>query len=223
MLPELGSLSLGLGVGALGMPGNTAFFGFLEICQPKKGDVLVVSAAAGAVGSLVGQIGKIKGCKVIGFAGSDDKCEWLEKELGFDKAINYKTTDIAKSLKEAAPEGVDCYFDNVGGELSSIVIQQMRLFGRISVCGAISGYNDEEIQVVAPQRFFIWNQLKMEGFIVHRWTDRWMEGINQMLEWIKEGKIKVEETVTDGFENMPQAFIDMLNGKNTGKALVKNV
>lgn len=221
LLPDFGTLPYSLGIGACGMPGNTAYFGFLEICQPKEGETVVVSGAGGAVGSLVGQIAKIKGCKVIGFAGTDDKCRWLEKELGFDKAINYKKADLAKALKEAAPKGVDCYFDNVGGEISSVVLQQMKVFGRISVCGAISGYNDQEIQVAAPQKFFVWNQLKMEGFIVHRWTDRWMEGINQMLEWIKEDKIKIEETVTEGFENMPQAFIDMLNGKNTGKAIVK--
>jgi prostaglandin reductase 1 len=221
MLPDFGSQSYSLAVGACGMPGNTAYFGFLEICQPKEGETVVVTAAAGAVGSLVGQIAKIKGCKVIGFAGSDEKCQWLEKELGFDKAINYKSKDLAKALKEAAPKGVDCYFDNVGGELSSIIIHQMRPYGRISVCGAISGYNDQQIMVPAPQSMFIWSQLKMEGFLVYRWSDRWLEGITQMLSWIGEGKIKIEETYTEGFENMPQAFIDMLNGKNTGKAVVK--
>ena len=221
LLPDFGSQSYSLAVGACGMPGNTAYFGFLEICDPKEGETVVVTAAAGAVGSLVGQIAKIKGCKVIGFAGSDEKCAWLEKELGFDKAINYKTKELAKALKEAAPKGVDCYFDNVGGELSSIILQQMRPRGRISVCGAISGYNDQIVTVPAPQGLFVWGQLKMEGFIVHRWATRWLEGINQMLSWISEGKIKIEETYTEGFENMPQAFIDMLNGKNTGKAVVK--
>jgi prostaglandin reductase 1 len=221
LLPDFGSVPYSSGVGACGMPGNTAYFGFLELCKPKAGETVVVTGAAGAVGSLVGQIAKIKGCRVIGFAGSDDKCKWLETELGFDKAINYKTADLVKSLKEAAPKGVDCYFDNVGGEMSSVIYQQMNLFGRISVCGAISGYNDQQISVPAPQKFFVWNQLKMEGFIVHRWTDRWMEGVNQMLKWIQEGKIKYEETVTKGFENMPQAFIEMLRGANTGKAVVK--
>lgn len=124
-------------------------------------------------------------------------------------------------MKAAAPKGIDCYFDNVGGEISQRVIEQMNLFGRISVCGAITGYNDQEIKVFAPQRYFIWNQLKMEGFIVHRWVARWMEGVTQMMNWIKDGKIKYHETVTEGFENMPQAFMDMLNGKNTGKAVVK--
>jgi prostaglandin reductase 1 len=203
------------------MPGNTAFFGFLEICQPKEGETVVVSTAAGAVGSLVGQIAKIKGCRVIGITGSDEKCKWIVDDLGFDKAINYKTADLKKELKEAAPKGIDCYFDNVGAEISQRVIEQMNVFGRISVCGAITSYNDQDFKVYAPQRYFVWNQLRMEGFIVHRWADRWLEGLTQMLQWIQEGKIKFQETITDGFENMPQAFMDMLNGKNTGKAVIK--
>ena len=221
MLPDFEGLPISLGDGCLGMPGNTAYFGFLEICQPKAGETVVVTGAAGAVGSLVGQIAKIKGCRVIGFAGSDEKCAWLEQELGFDKAINYKKGDQAQQLKEAAPKGVDCYFDNVGGDLSSMIITQMNLFGRISCCGAISEYNDVVIQVPAPQKSFVFNQLKMEGFIVSRWSERWMEGITQMLQWVQEGKIKYHETITIGFENQPKAFIDMLRGKNTGKALVK--
>jgi prostaglandin reductase 1 len=141
--------------------------------------------------------------------------------LKFDKAINYKNGDMAKALKEAAPEGVHCFFDNVGGELSSIIIHQMRLRGRISVCGSISGYNDVKIMVPDPQKMFVFNQLKMEGFIVTRWDKRWMEGLNQMAKWIDEGKIKYHETITIGFENMPKAFIEMLKGKNTGKAVIK--
>lgn len=141
LLPELGNLPVSLGVGILGMPGNTAYFGFLELCQPKAGETVVVTGAAGAVGSVVGQIAKAKGCYVIGFAGSDDKCDWIKNELGFDVAINYKKGDMKAALKAAAPKGVDCYFDNVGGELSSIIINQMNLFGRISVCGSISSYN----------------------------------------------------------------------------------
>lgn len=141
VLPPFGDLPLSLGLGHLGMPGNTAYFGFLEICKPKEGEIVVVSGAAGAVGSIVGQIAKIKGCKVIGIAGSDDKCAWLTKEMGFDHAINYKTEAVAEVLKKYAPDGIDCYFDNVGGGLSSIIINGMREFGRISVCGSISSYN----------------------------------------------------------------------------------
>lgn len=211
-----------MALGALGMPGNTAYFGFLEICRPEAGETVVVTGAAGAVGSLVGQIAKIKGCKVVGFAGSDDKCKWLVDELGFDKVINYKKGNIMeKSLKEAAPEGVDCFFDNVGGELSSIILHQMNLYGRASVCGGISAYNDQKVLVPAPQVQINMQQLEVIGFVCHRWVDRWMEGINQMLQWIREGKIKYHETITLGFENTPKAFLEMLRGKSSGKAIVK--
>nr|CAH7767684.1 unnamed protein product [Callosobruchus chinensis] len=224
VLPDFGSLSTSLGVGILGMPGNTAYFGFLELCQPKQGETVVVSGAAGAVGSIVGQIAKIKGCKVIGIAGSEEKGRWLVDELGFDHFINYKTQDIKAELKKLAPKGVDCYFDNVGGETTNNVMVNMNIFGRISMCGAISGYNG------APGKSFlstivqfpiVQKQLKVEGFIVTRWANRWMEGIDQLAKWIKEGKLKYRETTTDGFENMPKAFIDMLKGGNTGKAVVK--
>lgn len=221
MLPDFGNESLSMALGALGMPGNTAYFGFLEICKPKKGETVVVTGAAGAVGSLVGQIAKLKGCKVIGFAGSDEKCRWLENELGFDKVINYKNGDMDKALREAAPEGVDCFFENVGGELGSIILHQMNLYGRISVCGGISGYNDQKVLVPSPQIAINMNQLEVIGFVVHRWVDRWFEGIEEMLQWIQEGKIKCHETVTQGFENMPKAFIEMMRGKNTGKAVVQ--
>lgn len=206
------------------MPGNTAYFGLLEICKPKEGETMVVSGAAGAVGSLVGQIGKIKGLRVIGIAGTDDKCDWIVKDLGFDVAINYKTANLEEELKKAAPNGVDCYFDNVGGEISSVVLNQMNEFGRISVCGSISAYNADVAnypRVPDLAKLFNWKQLRMEGFLVPRWTNRWMEGLKQMAEWIMQGKIKYEETVTEGFENMPAAFIGMLNGANTGKAIVK--
>ncbi|XP_070491673.1 prostaglandin reductase 1-like isoform X1 [Chironomus tepperi] len=221
ILPKYGNLPTSLGLGYLGMPGNTVYFGFLEICQPKEGETVVVTGAAGAVGTLVGQVAKLKGCRVIGFAGSDDKCKWLETELGFDKAINYKTKNLYRQLKDAAPKGIDCYFDNVGGEISSLIFSQMNDYGRISVCGAISSYNTEIPKVPAVQTAFVFKQLKMEGFLVWRYTDRWMEGIDQVAKWIQEGKVKYNETITEGFENTPQAFIDMLRGKNFGKAVVK--
>jgi prostaglandin reductase 1 len=202
------------------MPGLTARFGF-ELCTPKEGEIVAVTGAGGAVGSLVGQIAKIKGCKVVGFAGSDEKCRWLESELGFNKAINYKNGNVEHLLKDFAPEGIDCFFDNVGGLLGYTIQEQMRMFGRISICGAISTYNDEEVMIPALKTFHRRN-LKMEGFNVYaRWGDQFQEGIQGNLEWLKEGKIKYEETVTKGFENMPNAFIDMLNGKNIGKAIIE--
>jgi len=224
VLPDFGDLPLSLALGVLGMPGNTAYFGFLEICNPKAGDTVVVSGAAGAVGSLVGQIAKIKGCTVIGIAGTDDKLNWLKNELNFDGAINYKTQNVPAELKKLAPNGVDCYFDNVGGELSSQVIYQMNKYGRISVCGAISSYNDSFTDVPKAsivQIPMVLNELRMEGFVVTRWQTRWMEGITQNLKWITEGKLQYRETVTEGFLKMPEAFIGMLKGETTGKAVVK--
>lgn len=222
VMPDFGGLPLSLGIGYLSMPGNTAYFGLLEICKPKPDETVVVTAAAGSVGSLVGQIAKLKGCRVIGFAGSDEKCRWLEDDLGFDKAINYKVGKLAKALKEAAPDGVDCFFDNVGGELSTIIINQMNFYGRIACCGAVAEYNcEKETKIRSSNTTFILKQLSMEGFVVYRWADRWMEGITQIMEMIHEGKVKYRETITEGFENMPQAFIDVLDGKNYGKAVVK--
>jgi len=224
VLPDFGKLPLSLALGVLGMPGNTAYFGFLEICKPKEGETVVVSGAAGAVGSLVGQIAKVKGCKVIGIAGDDAKGKWLTEELGFDHFINYKKPDLDKTLAKYAPKGVDCYFDNVGGEISSTVLSQMNLYGRISVCGSITGYNSDLSNLPkAPiiQGSVVFKQLKMEGFVVTRWIDRWQEGIHANLKWIQEGKLKYKETTTEGFENMFKAFVDMLQGGNTGKAVVK--
>lgn len=207
------------------MPGNTAYFGLLDICQPQAGETVAVTGAAGAVGSLVGQIAKIKKCRVIGFAGSDDKCKWLENELGFDKAINYKNMkNFRTELKAAAPKGIDCYFDNVGGEVSSLIYTAMNNYGRISVCGAISAYNTDGAQKVdSPAGVMVVKQLRMEGFLITRpvFVQRWNEGLDQLQGWIKSGQIKYNETVTEGFENMPQALIEMLRGKNLGKAIVK--
>ncbi|KAH1007491.1 hypothetical protein HUJ04_004715 [Dendroctonus ponderosae] len=200
---------------------DLAFLECLEICHPKQGETVVISGAAGAVGSHVGQIAKLKGCKVIGIAGSDDKGKMLIDDLKFDGFVNYKDKDFRKVLRQTTPNGIDCYFDNVGGEISSTVISQMNLFGRISVCGAISAYNEKNPKASVIQGPLTMKQLKMEGFIVTRWYDRWMEGINQNLDWVKEGKIKYRETVTVGFENMFQAFTDMLKGVNYGKAIVR--
>nr|CAD7447715.1 unnamed protein product [Timema bartmani] len=165
-----------------------------------------------------------QGCKVIGFAGTDDKVRWLKEELNFDEAFNYKTENPTLVLKQAAPEGVDCYFDNAGGELSSSILNRMNQGGRIAVCGSTSSYNAVNKLPLAPvvQPALISKELKMEGFTVKRWNDRWEEGIKQNIKWVKEGKLKYRETVTEGFENMPKAFIGMLRGENTGKAVVKS-
>ncbi|XP_049804088.1 prostaglandin reductase 1-like [Schistocerca nitens] len=222
LVPDYGDLPLSLALGVLGMPGATAYFGLLDICHPKPGEVVVVSGAAGAVGSIVGQIARIKGCKVIGIAGSDLKVKWLKEELGFDHAFNYKTVNVEKALKEAAPDGVDVYFDNVGGVQSRAVIANMRQRGRISVCGCISTYNSTKVAMVPDvQIHVLGKELKMEGFIVTRWLGQWDKAFKEMAQWIKEGKLKYRETVTEGFENMPDAFIGMLRGENLGKAVVK--
>merc|ERR1719367_1918133 len=215
-------LSQSLLLGVCGMPGCTAYFGFLEICQPKAGETVVVNGAAGAVGSLVGQIAKIKGCRVIGFAGSDEKCQTL-KSIGYDEAFNYKKVGVAESLAKAAPKGVDCYFDNVGGEMTAAVMAAMNVRGRASICGAISHYNDkgEYTKVTDILPLAIHKELKIEGFLVGRWKARWEEGIKQMATWVMQGKIQTEETVMEGFEKMPDALIGLFTGSNLGKMVVK--
>jgi leukotriene B4 12-hydroxydehydrogenase/15-oxo-prostaglandin 13-reductase len=219
--PQLAPVSTALGV--LGMPGMTAYFGFLDLCQPKAGETVVVSGAAGAVGSLVGQIAKIQGCRAVGIAGRDDKIRYIVDDLGFDAAFNYKTTpDYAAKLKELCPNGIDCYFDNVGGAISDAVFTLLNPFGRVSVCGQISQYNHAKPEPGPrlPGQILV-RQLKVEGFIVTRFQDRWPQGIAQMARWIQEGKIRYHEDIVQGFEKTPRAFIDMLEGKNTGKMLVK--
>jgi len=223
-MPNLRGLPESYALGVLGMPGNTAYFGLTRLCQPKSGETLVVSAAAGAVGSVVGQIGKILGLKVIGYAGSDDKVQWLKKDLGFDEAYNYKTIDLFENLKAAAKDGIDCYFDNVGAEFTYNVTRLMNQGGRIALCGAISVYNNDKTKAnLVPFDYWslIYKNLKMEGFMVMRWQKEWLEGIHQLRDWIIEGKLKVQETINEGFEVMPQAFIDLLSGKNTGKQIIK--
>ncbi|KAM4809395.1 prostaglandin reductase 1-like isoform 2-T2 [Rhinophrynus dorsalis] len=216
------NLPKSLALGAVGMPGLTAYFGLLEVCRPKEGDVVLVNCAAGAVGSIVGQIAKIKGCKVVGSAGSDDKLAYL-KEIGFDEAFNYKTvSSLAEALKKASPEGYDCYFENVGGKYADAALQQMKDFGRVAVCGAISMYNDS-VPSTGPfiQPYILFKQLRIEGFMETRWQDRFPEVQKQLLEWVTQGKLKYHEHITNGFENMPAGFIGLLKGENIGKAIIK--
>ncbi|KAJ9591662.1 hypothetical protein L9F63_001807 [Diploptera punctata] len=223
ILPDIGDLPLSLALGVLGMTGNTAYFGLKEVCKPKSGEIVVVTGAAGAVGSQVGQIARILGCRVIGFTGSDEKVKWLTEELKFDKAYNYRTTNISEALNESAPSGADIYFDNVGGAISTTVIDHMRERGRILICGSISTYNatkgDKNKDNVKDATST--KHLKVEHFAVTSWKSHWQEGIKQNLQWIREGKLLWRETITQGFENMPKAFIGMLRGENIGKAIVK--
>lgn len=219
--PDFAPVSTSLGI--LGMPGMTAYFGFLDLCKPRAGETVVVSGAAGAVGSYVGQIAKIQGCRVIGIAGSDDKIDYLKNELGFDEAFNYKTTsNYYAKLKELCPGGIDCYFDNVGGAITDAVFPLMNVYGRVSICGQISQYNLEKPEM-GPRLFslILVKQLRVEGFIVMRFAERFTEGVLQMGAWLKEGRLKYREEVMEGFENMPKAFIALLQGANTGKMLVK--
>jgi leukotriene B4 12-hydroxydehydrogenase/15-oxo-prostaglandin 13-reductase len=210
-------------LGVLGMPGMTAYFGFLEICQPKRGETVVVSGAAGAVGSLVGQIAKIKGCRAVGIAGSDEKVAWLTGELGFDAAFNYKSTsDYVARLQQLCPNGVDCYFDNVGGAVSDAILIVMNTKARIAICGQISQYNlDKPEPGPRAFRYLLSKSARAEGFLVYNFAERFPEGMAQMAKWIREGKIKYRETVVEGFENAPRALIGVLSGDNTGKMIVK--
>nr|XP_019605102.1 PREDICTED: prostaglandin reductase 1 [Rhinolophus sinicus] len=217
------TLPLSLMLGIVGMTGLTAYFGLLDICGAKSGETVLVNAAAGAVGSAVGQIAKLKGCKVVGTAGSDEKVAYLKK-LGFDFAFNYKTIEsLEETLKKASPDGYDCYFDNVGGEFSNTVITQMKKFGRVAICGAISTYNRTRPLPPGPSpEIIIYQQIRMEGFIVNRWQgDVRQKALKDLLKWVSEGKIQYNEYIVQGFDNMPAAFMGMLKGDNLGKTIVK--
>jgi NADPH-dependent curcumin reductase CurA len=210
-------------LGILGLTGLTAYLGLTEIGKPKKGETIVVSGAAGAVGSIVGQIGRILGCRVVGIAGTDEKVDMLKSEFGFDAAINYNTTsNMAKAIAEACPEGVDVYFDNVGGAISDAVLFNINKFARMIICGAISVYNETSLPMsVSVQPFLVKNSALMQGFIVSNYADKFPEAIKQLATWLQEGKLIYRETVVEGFDQIPQAFIDLFDGKNKGKMVVK--
>jgi NADPH:quinone reductase len=219
--PKLAPLSTALGV--LGIPGLTAYFGLLDIAKPRAGETVVVSGAAGAVGSVAGQIAKIKGCRVVGIAGSDHKVAWLRDELGFDAAFNYKTsTDYFANLQELCPKGIDVYFDNVGGAITDAAFRLINTGARISVCGQIAHYNAEKHET-GPRLLgqLIIKQARAEGFLVFQFAARYAEGLKQMAEWLETGQLKYREQFVDGIENTPKAFIGMLCGENTGKQLVR--
>ncbi|MFT5963513.1 MAG: NADPH-dependent curcumin reductase CurA [Flavobacterium sp.] len=210
-------------LGVLGLTGLTAYLGLTEIGKPKKGETIVVSGAAGAVGSVVGQIGIILGCRVVGIAGTDEKVEMLKSDFGFDAAINYNTTsNIAEALAAACPDGVDVYFDNVGGAISDAVLFNINKFARMVICGAISVYNETSLpKSISVQPFLVKNSALMQGFIVSNYAAKFPEAITQLGSWLQEGKLTYTETVVEGFEQIPQAFIDLFDGKNTGKMVVK--
>ena len=208
-------------LGVLGMPGVTAWVGLLDICQPKAGETVVVSAASGAVGSVVGQIAKIKGCRAVGIAGGKQKCDYVVKELGFDACVDYKAGKLNDDLKAAVPDGVDCYFENVGGEILDAVLRRMNAFSRIAVCGLISQYNATEPYGVKAIQSILTNRVKVQGFIVSDRMELWAKALPELAGWVAAGRIKYRETVTNGLENAPKAFIGLLKGENFGKQLVK--
>lgn len=220
--PGLAPISTGAGI--LGMPGLTAYFGLLEVGKLQEGETVFVSGAAGAVGSVVGQIAKIKGCRVIGTAGTDEKVAYILDELGFDAAFNYKNvSDYTAKLAELCPDGIDVYFDNVGGRITDAVFPNLRIKGRVVICGQISQYNLENPEV-GPR--FLWNLItkraRIEGFLVFEFADRHAEALVQMGEWVQQGKLKYRETIAEGgIAAAPAAFISMLKGGNIGKQLVK--
>jgi NADPH-dependent curcumin reductase CurA len=221
--PGIAPVSTALGV--LGMPGLTAYFGLLDIGRPQPNETVVVSGAAGAVGTIVGQIAKIHGCRAVGIAGSDKKTKYLTDELGFDAAINYRTSpDLKKALEAACLNGVDIYFDNVGGDISDAVLSMINNNARIPLCGQISLYNEKQIPVgprIQPQ--LLTHSALMRGFLVRNYADRFDEGIRELAGWLKAGKLKFVENIVEGLENAPKAFIGLFAGDNLGKQLVKIV
>ena len=208
-------------ISVLGFTGPTAYFGFLDIGKPKKGEAVVVSAAAGAVGSIVCQIAKIKGCYVVGIAGSDDKCNWLKNDLKVDKVINYKKQPILDKLRETCPNGIDIYFENVGGKTLDAALTLMNNFGRIPVCGLISMYNDWNEPGPKMFRNILMRRLTVKGFLVSDYLDRYSESLESLSLWMSEGKIQYKVDVVEGIENAPFAVNKLFTGENKGKLIVK--
>jgi NADPH:quinone reductase len=208
--------------GVLGMTGLTAYFGLLDVCHPKAGETVVVSGAAGVVGSVVVQIAKIKGCRTVGIAGGDDKVAWILKDCGYDAAFNYKTTgNYSAKLKELCPNGIDVYFDNVGGQITDAVFGLLNVGARISICGQISQYNNSKPEM-GPRllSMLIVARAKVQGFLVSDYATQFGPALTEMAGWVREGKIKYREDIVEGFENLPQAFIGLFHGENIGKRLV---
>lgn len=219
--PDIAPISVNLHV--LGMPAITAYFGLLDIAKPKSGETVVVSGAAGAVGTVVGQLAKLKGCYVVGIAGSNEKKEFLEKEIGFDKVINYNaTSNIKEDLLKVCPKGIDIYFDNVGGEISDVALSLLNFHSRVTICGQIAHYNTETIEM-GPRLFshFVTRSVLLKGFIVRDYAERFEEATAHLSEWFSEGKLKYRENIIEGLENAPNAFLGLFHGDNIGKQMVK--
>jgi NADPH-dependent curcumin reductase CurA len=209
-------------LGTLGMPGMTAYFGLLDIGRPEPGNTVVVSGAAGAVGAVVGQIAKIKGCTVVGIAGGADKCNYIVKDLGFDAAIDYKSEDVRKSLQKHCPKGIDVYFDNVGGEILDAALSQLARGARIVICGAISQYNNTT-PIKGPSNYLslLVNRASMTGMVVFDYANRYPEAARDMAGWIKAGKLKSREHIVEGLETFPDTLLKLYKGENTGKLILK--
>lgn len=209
-------------LGVLGMTGMTAYFGLLDVGEPKAGDTVVVSGAAGAVGTVVGQVAKILGCRVVGIAGGAEKCRYLVEELGFDAAIDYKQEDLRKALRAHCPDGINVYFDNVGGEILDIVLTQLAMHARVVICGAISQYNATE-GVKGPANYLslLVNRARMQGMVVFDYAARYGEAAQAMAGWLADGRLKAREDIVDGFETFPDTLLKLFRGDNTGKLLLK--
>jgi NADPH-dependent curcumin reductase CurA len=218
--PQLAPLPVYLGT--LGMPGMTAYFGLLDIGRPSDGDTVVVSGAAGAVGGVVGQIAKLKGCRVVGIAGGSEKCRYLVEELGFDAAIDYKSQDVGAALHEHCPSGIDIYFDNVGGDILDAALASLARNARVVICGAISQYNAiDGMRGPANYMSLLVNHATMTGFVVSDYGDRYAEGAREMAEWLGAGKLKSREDVAEGFDTFPDTLLRLFKGENTGKLVLK--
>ncbi|HSN33544.1 MAG TPA: NADP-dependent oxidoreductase [Ideonella sp.] len=213
-------------LGAVGMPGVTAWYGLVKVIAPKAGETVLVSAASGAVGSVVGQLAKVRGCRAVGFAGGPEKCAYVERELGFDACIDYKAhpdlKTLSAALKEACPQGIDGVFENVGGVGLDAAMLRMNDFGRIAMCGMIAGYDGQPIPMAYPQLILQW-RLRVEGFIVSEHMDVWPEALNELGTLVASGRLKYRESVAQGIASAPEAFLGLLKGRNFGKQLVKLV
>jgi NADPH-dependent curcumin reductase len=218
---ERGRLPLSAYLGVVGMPGATAWIGLYDIGEPKPGETVVVSAAAGAVGSLVGQLAKIRGCRAVGIAGGKAKCDHVVRELGFDACVDYKAGNLAGDLAAATPDGIDVYFENVGGDVFDAVLPRLNPFARVPLCGLVSQSNEVAPRGIPAMRPFLVNRIKLQGFICSDRMERWPEALAQIESWVIEGRIKFHETIAEGLANAPRAFIGMLKGENLGKQIVK--